>query len=632
MGSTAEAILAVPAPRPQDRVEIGSVNIPVGKFPDSPSTASDQVIDAICDELIERFNTALTNRDHTAISFLFLEDGYWRDHLAISWDLRTLKRRNKIRQYLDGGHQILSLGIDRTSAFRRPQLAPLDGISDPKGIQFFIRFATELGSGRGAIRLVHNKNGAWRILSLFTSLEAIKGCEEPLGVRRSKGTRHDSTRNGKNWRDMREEQMNFTSQDPTVLIIGAGQGGLSIAAHLKMLGSEALVIDTENEVGDNWRRRYHQLVLHDPVWFNHMPYMKFPDHWPVFTPKDKMAEFLELYAKAMELNIWTRAKISSSHWSETRQCWNVTICHYRKDGSHEVRDLHPRFIVQATGHSGKMNLPDITGMANFQGDRLCHSSEFPGADVEAGKKGKNAIVIGSCNSAHDIAQDFFNKGFEVTMIQRSSTCVVSSEAIVKIGLSGLYAEDGPPVEDSDLWLWGLPSELLKAQQVKVTALQNEHDAKTLDGLEKAGFKVDRGPNDAGLLMKYFQRGGGYYIDIGASQLIVDGKIKVRQGVEIDEILPNGLRLKDNSVLPADEIVFATGYLNMRTQTQAIFGDEVADRVQDIWGYDEEGEMRTIWRRSGHPGLWFMGGNLALSRYYSRMLGLQIRAAELGLFK
>lgn len=416
------------------------------------------------------------------------------------------------------------------------------------------------------------------------------------------------------------------------LSIGAGQGGLSIAAHLKMLGSEALVIDTENEVGDNWRQRYHQLVLHDPVWFNHMPYMKFPDHWPVFTPKDKMAEYLELYAKAMELNVWTRAKMSSPYWSESRQCWNVTICHYRKDGSHEVRDLHPRFIVQATGHSGKMNLPAITGMANFQGDRLCHSSEFPGADVEAGKKGKRAIVIGSCNSAHDIAQDFFNKGYEVTMIQRSSTCVISSDAIVKIGLSGLYAEDGPPVEDSDLWLWGLPSELLKAQQVKVTALQNEYDAKTLNGLERAGFKVDRGPNDAGLLMKYFQRGGGYYINIGASQLIVDGKIKVRQGVEIDEILSNGLRLRDNSILPADEIVFATGYLNMRTQTQAIFGDEVADRVQDIWGYDEEGEMRTIWRRSGHPGLWFMGGNLALSRYYSRILGLQIRAAELGLFK
>jgi hypothetical protein len=215
-------------------------------------------------------------------------------------------------------------------------------------------------------------------------------------------------------------------------------------------------------------------------------------------------------------------------------------------------------------------------------------------------------------------------------VQRSTTCVITSESICEIGLKGLYDEDGPPTEDADTFLWSIPSELFKIQQIKVTKKQEEADKKLLDGLEAAGFKVDRGPMGSGLLMKYYQRGGGYYIDVGASQLIVDGKIKVKQGQELSQILPNAIEFADGSKLEADEIVFATGYQNMRTQARLIFGDEVADRVSDVWGFNEEGEFRTMWQKSGHPGLWFMGGNLAISRYYSRILALQIKAVEEGI--
>lgn len=267
-------------------------------------------------------------------------------------------------------------------------------------------------------------------------------------------------------------------------------------------------------------------------------------------------------------------------------------------------------------------------MESFKGDRLCHSSEFTGANLNS--KGKRAIVVGSCNSGHDIAQDFFEKGYEVTMVQRSSTCVVSSDSITEISVKGLYDESGPSTEDADIFLYGMPSEVFKAQQMKVTKIQNEFDKETREGLKKAGFELDNGPYDTGLFFKYFQRGGGYYIDVGASQLIVDGKIKIKQGQEITEVLPNGLKFADGSSLEADEIVLATGYENMRTQARTIFGDEVADRVGDVWGFDEEGEMRTIWRRSGHPGFWFMGGNLAFARYYSRLLALQIKALETGI--
>jgi hypothetical protein len=261
---------------------------------------------------------------------------------------------------------------------------------------------------------------------------------------------------------------------------------------------------------------------------------------------------------------------------------------------------------------------------------LCHSSEFKGA--KANSTGKKAIVVGCCNSGHDIAQDYFEHGYDVTMVQRSSTCVISSASILDIGLAGLYDETGPPVDDADVFFHSIPNPVLKAIHVAVTAAQNEHDAALLDGLTKAGFKLDQGPDGTGLFMKYFQRGGGYYIDVGASQLIVDGKIKIKQGQEIDEVLPHGMRFKDGSELEADEIVFATGYKNMRSQARQIFGDELADRVRDVWGFDKEGELRTMWRKTGHPGFWFFGGNLALCRYYSRMLAVQIKALEQGICK
>lgn len=244
---------------------------------------------------------------------------------------------------------------------------------------------------------------------------------------------------------------------------------------------------------------------------------------------------------------------------------------------------------------------------------------------------RRAIVVGCCNSGHDIAQDLYENGYSVTMIQRSTTFVFAAETNLH-GMAALYGEDAPPTEDADMIFHSVPNQVAKRRNIDLTKVQNKMDAKILQGLEKAGFKLDKGPDDSGLWIKYLQRGGGYYIDVGCSQLIVDGKIKIKQGVEITEVVPQGLKFADGEVLEADEIVFATGYLNMRTQCRKIFGDEIADRVKDVWGFDEEGELRTMWRKTGHPGFWFMGGNLALCRWYSKLLALQIKGLEEGICK
>ncbi|KAK1760183.1 hypothetical protein QBC47DRAFT_312488 [Echria macrotheca] len=602
------------------RIEPGSVNHKPVVWPASISNESVDVAD-IATKTIAAFNQALAEANYDALVDLFDEDSFWRDHVAVSWDLRTLHGRDKIRTFLEKQCHLTDVQVDSSSDFRRPQLANFAPAGESKGIIFYTTITTKYGAGRGLVRMVEKGSG-FKIWAFFTTLEELRGHEEPRGPRRPNGVEHGGKPGRKNWLDRRKEAIEFRDSEPAVLIIGAGQGGLTAHARLKMLGVPTLVIDRNDSIGDNWRKRYHQLVLHDPVWYDHMPYLPFPDFWPVFTPKDKLADWFDGYAKSLELNIWLSSELQSATWDDSTKQWTVTIERTRPDGQKETRTLHPKQVVQATGASGKKHFPIIPGMEKFEGSLLCHSSDFPGAPVGDSKQ---VVVIGACNSSHDICQDYHEKGHSVTMVQRSSTCVISSEACLKINLGAIYEEGSPPVEDADMITWSLPAPMMKALQMDLCKLQRNLDADLLAGLQAAGFAVDYGPDEGGLFCKYLQRGGGYYIDVGMSRLITEGAVKVKQGVEISEILPRGVRFADGTEIPADQIVFATGYENMRTQARHILGDAVADRIHDVWGWDEEGEMRGIWRDSGHPGFWFHGGNLAMCRYYSRVLALQIVA-------
>ncbi|EED18638.1 flavin-binding monooxygenase-like protein [Talaromyces stipitatus ATCC 10500] len=620
----------------KDRVEPGSVNIPIGKYPSTvpldPSGSPPAV--EIASKLVEDFNQALANKDPHAISQLFFPTGYWRDHLALSWDFHTLSGRESIAKFLStNGIRITKVELDISTAARTPHFGPIDGgLGEANGVEFFIKFTSDIGSGNGVARVAEESAGQWRFFLLSTTLSELTGHERRINRLRPKGVEHGGDPNRQNWKERRAAEINLENRQPQVIIIGAGQAGLTVAASLKLLGVETLIIDREDHIGDNWRNRYRHLVLHDPVWMDHLPYMPFPPTWPIFTPKDKLADFLESYASFLELNVWTKTNLTSSSWDDSTKQWAVTVERQKEDGSKESRTFKPHHVILATGHSGKKNFPTIKGMDSFAGDRLCHSSEFTGAFSQTDSaKPKKAVVVGCCNSGHDIAQDFYEKGYDITMVQRSSTLVVSSTSILAVYVKSLFDEDGPATEDADLWIQSFPAEVFKGIQIKATDIAaTQIDAEIISGLEKVGFKVDRGPDDGGIFMKYYQRGGGYYIDVGASQLIIDGKIKIKQGQEITQILPHGIEFADGSVLEADEIVFATGYQNMRTEARHIFGDTVADRLGSVWGYDKEGEFRSIWRPSGHPGFWYMGGNLALCRYYSKLLALQIKAIEEGL--
>ncbi|MCJ1282467.1 hypothetical protein MMC26_001790 [Xylographa opegraphella] len=569
------------------------------------------------------------------LSKVFLSESYWRDLLCLTWDFHTLSGRENISSILKAqskGSRITSLAIDQTSYVGKPTVASVDFGGTLKGIQSFLTVETDVGRGRGLVRLVQDPDdgGKWKAFTLFTSLKELKGYEEFIEERRPTGVIHGSHPGRKNWKERRDAEVNFEDGlEPSVIIVGSGQGGLTAAARLKQLGIVTLMVDQNPHVGDNWRNRYHQLVLHDAVWYDNMPYLDFPPNWPVFTPKDKLAEWFEIYVKAMELNVWNSTTLTEAIWNEKAKHWTVTLTR-DMDGKKSIRTFHPRHIIQATGASGEANFPStIPGLSSFHGP-LVHSSQFVGP--QSAGAGKKAIIVGSCNSAHDIAQDYLEHGYAVTMVQRSSTLVVTSRALIDVTMAGVYCEGGPPVEDADLISHSLPSPVLKRFHIDATRETTRRDATLLQGLQAAGFALDNGPDGAGLWMKYMHRGGGYYIDVGASQLIADGKIRVKQGQEISHVNEHSMTFADGEEIEADEIVFATGYQNMRETARKIFGDKVADQVGDVWGYDQEGELRTIWRRSGHEGFWFFGGNLALCRYYSRLLALQIKALEVGLMK
>ncbi|KAL8873679.1 MAG: hypothetical protein Q9174_000884 [Haloplaca sp. 1 TL-2023] len=586
----------------------------------------------IAGQWVEDFNKLVDGQD-SAANELFLNESYWRDLSCSSWNFHTFTGMSKISTALEvqrKKNSSIRLQIDSSSDYKKPSKSKVDFEGHVAGVQAFLTVETGIGRGRGLVKLV-NDGATWKAFTLFTTLEELKGREEAVCSRRPSGVDHGAHPGRLNWQERRNAEANCEGQfEPTVLIIGSGQGGLTVAARLKQLGIQALIIDQNPRVGDNWRNRYHQLVLHDAVWYDHMPYLKFPPNWPVFTPKDKLAEWFETYAKVLELNVWTSTTLTDSTWDESKRQWTTTLKR-GIEGRTENRTLHPRHIIQATGHSGEPYFPShIKGLADFKGDRLVHSSQFTGPEANA--KGKKAVIVGCCNSGHDIAQDYYEHGYDVTMIQRSSTLVASSKALIDVTMKGVYAEDGPPLEDADILAMSTPNPVAARLGEDSVRAINQQDSALLHGLRKAGFALDNGPDGAGLMAKYLHRGGGYYIDVGASQLIADGKIRIKQGQEIEQVNAHSITFKDGSELEADEIVFATGYQNMRETARKIFGDELADRVKDVWGFDEEGETRTMWRRTGHPGFWFFGGNLALCRFYSRLLALQIKGMETGLMK
>lgn len=558
---------------------------------------------------LTRFDQAMATCDPAAVSALFRPDGHWRDVLALTWRLQTVS-----------GAPAIEALLRETLAVARPHGARLPaGRTPPRRvvragtevIEVIFAFETAYGAGSGAARLVPDPSvpealQAWTLVTTLDALHAAPGHSEAPGYTREFG--------GANWLDRRREAGAYADHDPAVVIVGGGQAGLALAARLGQLGVDTLIVDRQARIGDNWRRRYHSLTLHNEVHVNHLPYMPFPPTWPVFIPKDKLASWFEAYAESLELNVWTGTELAAGHYDNATQRWRITL--RRADGTE--RTMHPQHLVFATGVSSIPVIPKLPGLDAF-GGTVMHSGAYTDGTAWQGQR---ALVLGTGNSGHDVAQDLHANGAEVTLIQRSPTYIVSLKEAQSV--YAIYAE-GIPIEDCDLLATATPYPVLvRAYQIS-TAASRAADQPLLDRLTARGFRLDFGEDDTGFQMKYLRRGGGYYFNIGCSDLIAAGEIGLLQYGGIERFVHDGVRLRDGSVVPAGLLVLATGYRNQQDVVRACLGDAVADHVGPVWGFDDGGELRNMWRPTAQDGLWFTAGSLAQCRIYSKYLALQIKA-------
>ena len=570
---------------------------------------------ALAERWLAQFEAALRSGSQPATAALFAPDGHWRDLLAFTWTITPSQGAAAIAAQLvtkqkDAQARAFAIAEGRTPP-RRLQRAGIDVI------EAIFRFETAIGRGFGVLRLLAAEPG--KAFQLMTSLHELKGHEEKVGKRRPTGEAYSRNFGGTNWKEQRFARQAYADREPVVLVVGGGQAGLSLAATLGHIGVDTLVVDKFPQVGDCWRQRYHSLALHNDTIYNHLPYMPFPTSWPTYLPKDMVADWFEAYAWAMEINFWTGTELVGGSYDASAGRWNALVRH--TDGTE--RTLHPKHLVFANGLVGSAHIPELPGLKDFAGE-VMHTTEFTnGADW----RGKKALVIGTGTSGHDVAQDLHCNGCETTIVQRGETMVLSIDPSAKLTY-GVY--NGVPIEDGDLFASTNTKPIVKKNLQLLTARMLDNDRKTIEGLIARGFKFTAGEDGAGHQWMVRTRYGGYYLDAGCSQLIVDGAIGLLQFDAIERFVAGGALLRDGSVEPADLIILATGFVSQEVVVRKLLGDEIADRVGPVWGFGPDGEMNNMWKRTAQEGLWFVGGSFANCRTYSRYVAMSIKAIEEGM--
>ena len=562
---------------------------------------------------LSELERALATGDDVLLDQLFSEDAKWRDLLAFTFNIRQFHDRSAITSYLWTVVEDLvpkDFAVDANF--------PVDPISRvefaaSETYEVNFTFETTAGRGDGLVHLVPDASvpGGFRAVLLLTRLIALRD----LDAKWPKFGRYNQAEL-ENERRILEERRTYTERDPEVLIVGAGHNGLFIAAALARLGIDALVVDKHARAGDSWRTRYESLVLHMPHGMMHFLHLPFPESFPDYISKDRLADWYEVYVNALDLNLWNSTEFVGGTYDEDTKLWTATV--RSADGSE--RTLKPKYLVLSTGGSGTPRIPDLPGLSDFVGPVL-HSHHFrSGADFA----GQNVLVVGTGTSAHDIAFDVVNHAGTSTLLQRGATYVVDLPT-ANINYGPFNTRDVPTDVVDKRWLATQIKPLMLENFKAITAMGNELDADLHKAVSEAGLVLDT--KEHGWFAKYFEVAGGYYINVGASQAMIRGDIKVQQYADVDRFVGNGIRLKDGSVLEFDAIVLATGYQNQRVILERFFGEEVAARIGDVGSYDAGGDPERNQYKviAGQPRLAIAGSGICAGRWYAPLVALEIQA-------
>lgn len=558
---------------------------------------------------------ALTTRSADALLGLFAEQSDLRDNGALTWDFRQFHGRDAVvSMLLSVLDEIQPTGFSVSSAWPEPQVV---GEGDDAMVEAFFDFDTKSGRAVALINATPDETSAYgfAVRAMYTRLEELKDVRAP--DRHPRGNGFTPSYRGQTFGEHDRRRRDWAEGSPEVLIVGGGQAGLVAAAHLAKVGVDALIIDKNERVGDNWRLRYDSLCLHNTVEMNAFPFLSYPPHYPEFLPKDVMGDWLETYARYLNLNVWNSAEFLGAKYADEDGLWAATV--QRSDGSERV--LHPQHIILATGGiGGRPSVPTLPGLSSFRGQVIHSSAYTKAADFDVRK----AVVVGTATSAHDIALDLYENGVEVTMVQRGPVVVNQVETANLV-----YAEHLDPTIPTDLV--DLRDGMTQVRPIREAGLRQYHSfAKSLDsdllkGLEGAGMRIGDGFDGQGWPDLFQRTGGGFYLNKGASDVIIAGGIKILPFDRVVEFAEAGVDLDDGTTLDADIVILATGYQNRQVEVADQFGAEVAERVGEIARWDEEGEWSAMWGQTGQRGLWINGGAILQIRPATRLMALLVKA-------
>jgi cation diffusion facilitator CzcD-associated flavoprotein CzcO len=494
----------------------------------------------------------------------FVEGAFWRDTYALTGTLRTFYSDKNISAALEDVYK-----TRKPSNFRlHAEAGRIHGSRTWIDIPFEFDTASAPRTICSGTLSIVCRGRNWKIWMLQTILEQLVGeCDvdrlDPVSG------------------DLKDTSGIIQDCEFDVVVVGAGQAGLSIAGRLKALGVSYVVLDKVDHVGDNWKLRYDSVRLHTSRQYSHLPFNRtFPTgEYQEWLTKDDLARGYQDWVHTYGINISLSTNLVSGTWNQKKKAWNLNVLRHG-----EKYAIRTSKIVLATGAGGQTPLmPDYPNRENHQGSVL-HSSEYRNP---SDFRGRHGVVIGNANTAHDIAEDMVDAGLaSVTLVQRSRTYVMPREYYKRV--QDLLYNDNIPTELADRRTYSSPMAVTRLLSHQTLHASARAEPERFDALERAGFKLIR----YGDIMHYlYDRGGGYYMDVGASQKISDGQIKIRSDSLPVAYTSAGLELEDGSEIPADLIVFATGFeRDLKLVVRQLFGDAVAEQADEYWGVDEEGEI------------------------------------------
>ncbi|KAH8669086.1 hypothetical protein BX600DRAFT_511128 [Xylariales sp. PMI_506] len=594
-------------------------------------------VPAVARAFIDSFSTHIGTGDWEAFGDLFIEKSFWKDSLTLTFDKRTIFDRENIvsawRQLAPArkpavfkSEQDFGLGLTPTLQRLSPTLATID-------VPLSFSTAAPATNCVGVAKLVPVGQGGWKIWILTTTVVSLTDYPfQPL-PRKTPSSIPDNQR-GKS-----QAQGLPQLEDRAVLdavIIGGSCSGISNAIRLDSLGADVVAFETHPSAGGNWSAGGKEYVtLHHHSGMVALPGFPVLEGLPTYLPARDFTRFLATAVEELKLPIFCGVTVVSNTFDEQAKVWTTLV---RDVATGAEAFIKSRNLVISTGFLLSPSNPKFPTMADrelFSG-LVQHASEY---DTTKEYKGKDVLVVGSANSAHDIARSLALGGAaSVTMLQRSPTTLLSFEVMRPLSERGY---DGSlPLDTADFLQQSMPTGIMRDMAREVVAMMMQAQPDLVAALESSGYLIRK---DVCMISAALEeRGRSLYMDQQKTfDLVFADRIKIARG-EARRFMADGVIVYDqeqdqDKIIRADAVVYATGYkdidLPQRYADSGFLDKKSAAMIENVNEacVDVEGELPGYFTNSGHPHLYFAGYGIIHNRWVSRYSAIQVMADVTGQF-